>query len=1458
VWKIDKLLRESNKLSFPADESASPSQGKESYVSVRTSAGPHEDDEELKTESDTESEDEFEDALPFRAPAHKKHTSVAASDTSEQFDDPSVDDTDDEPVAFEAIIPPARKDPPMNVSFGTYTPDAPLSDPSDDEESPTDFGPHLMAPAVQNFLAYNNSRNRAVRNLAKDSPLRNSMSDSRPRGNRSALQAQEIDESLASVPLQPDKADDDDSDDDDDEAPPSGVCPNGRRCKKKRTCGHDHSGKPLCRYGNQCRDKWHGCDFAHIGIDEPKIVGPPNAWNLPHETNSMYPSVTLACLSDPIPVRTQEEADIVTSHGFWASICSMNENDHSRQAIERTILIRKLIISAYGLGHRVFQLHYDFSRIERVMRRFNLICNLYGKNKFVFQRVYAIRSQQDLLRVPVNKSIDESDMTATCAIFHDQYKDLNVHTVERTLLTLSGVSVDAGDIRPLVIIAALRFCGPMGVSNGQPWVRRSDGNVTSVIDATLGEVEHPSLDFLREPDSNIAFVHGGNVGLKDFYLAFDISQLPDLSDEHKGGFIQWTREETAILPGKTWSSQLVEAYKKRQLMQFASVFCDFKDDTLETVISWNVHREVYAELVDDLGYLANNVRVGNTVQAEVAKKLNDDEQYSLFKRHFPNEASLLLESTVQAVEYAKKPSMNLAQEEIQKDMNSTLFALKERAQATLVLADDDLPGRIMPIFVLTLVSALCLYGNNHFVHVLALIGWTFYESSIFGRMWRTVGPISAMERSTLSHAVKMISIYLGQVAYAWFLRDECAWNEFECQTTILYDELEVDRFMVLYYLGAWLLASLVACSPWVTHFMWNLALVSFGVPWTSPLYALVIPIPFMQYHEPNDFWTCSHCGAEHWEKHVECPSCGTRRNAKAATTAWDTFKSFYDSEQFASAHDVRGYCAIPFRSLLKSCTPLRDLWKLKTRDIKIKLWATCGTRVLHPDTIKPDKKTDCIQPLILTQECLLAPTPGIYANLSSCDIRNCRLTPQTDRPDLWDDVAAQMAKIFAQRDSSPLAPDDIIDWINSYDDPIKRRDLMEFWMDCKVGLRTSHYDPQLGPLSKTKLKTFARKNKMFAKTNEVLRGKVLRSRKIGYGIRIGVKPRTIQSVHSSVLVSCQPYILAATRRFKAVIKEPFDMTLNGTTKRFFLTYASGMVEDDMTRWLVKARKHAQEGTICFIVNGDDSLTVMTKDGREEYIEADYSHFDQSQKSVQNRAELLILASLGVPQGICDILALVGRASAVGQKRNPKIPYRLHFKPSGANRVTGAPNTSISNTTNNALGLIIASFYDFSDEGWKHVGFTAVTVRSSTVQETTFLRGTWWPHGDGTERWGILPSAVLKLGKVMAKRSDPGSVFKYAYGMAAGMGDVPDHFPVLGAFRKKLFNLGREGAPIRNKFKPMSQMNETLDREFVLEWMYDRYGITTEEVEEVEDMINKIPSLPYFIGHDIFTKLAEDY
>jgi hypothetical protein len=95
-------------------------------------------------------------------------------------------------------------------------------------------------------------------------------------------------------------------------------------------------------------------------------------------------------------------------------------------------------------------------------------------------------------------------------------------------------------------------------------------------------------------------------------------------------------------------------------------------------------------------------------------------------------------------------------------------------------------------------------------------------------------------------------------------------------------------------------------------------------------------------------------------------------------------------------------------------------------------------------------------------------------------------------------------------------------------------------------------------------------------------------------------------------------------------------------------------------------------------------------------------------------------------------------------------------------------------------------------------------------------------------------------------------------MAMGMGSVPTNYPILGAFRSKLFELGREGAAIKNKYKPMSEFHPDLDRIALLSWMFRRYGVSEASVLEVEEQIRGIKSLPWFLAHDVFARFARDY
>jgi hypothetical protein len=223
-----------------------------------------------------------------------------------------------------------------------------------------------------------------------------------------------------------------------------------------------------------------------------------------------------------------------------------------------------------------------------------------------------------------------------------------------------------------------------------------------------------------------------------------------------------------------------------------------------------------------------------------------------------------------------------------------------------------------------------------------------------------------------------------------------------------------------------------------------------------------------------------------------------------------------------------------------------------------------------------------------------------------------------------------------------------------------------------------------------------------------------------------------------------------------------------------------------------------------------------------------------------------------------LLRAVSISKARGSKRSPKAATSIKYKPDGPNRVTGAPNTSLSNSTNNIIGIIIASFGNFSDAAWAQVGFTAVMKRSGNISETTFLRGTWWPHLDGTERWGPLPSAMLKLGKVMSTVTKQFRLNQLAYGVSLGMVGIPEAYPILGNFRKRMHALGIEGPELRDKRKPIPDLRSDLDTEFIREWMTLRYRISRSDIISLEKRIDSIPSLPYFIGDEVFLRFLEDY
>jgi hypothetical protein len=386
----------------------------------------------------------------------------------------------------------------------------------------------------------------------------------------------------------------------------------------------------------------------------------------------------------------------------------------------------------------------------------------------------------------------------------------------------------------------------------------------------------------------------------------------------------------------------------------------------------------------------------------------------------------------------------------------------------------------------------------------------------------------------------------------------------------------------------------------------------------------------------------------------------------------------------------------------------------------------------------------------------------------------------------------------------------------------------------------------------------------FAKANEVLHYQSIDGEQ-------GVKPRTVVSLDSKVLLALQRDILPAGDVFKQRIDEVFVCELFGVTRTWHVASAAGMISSDLTAWRIAALARLENGTWSMIVLGDDSVVVWARNGTPCFSEFDYSHFDNSQKDEQIEAEMDVWKALGVPVGARDLLKSVYRAPQQVRSRSDTKSYVMRHDP-GRNedgtpkmrRVTGAPTTSLGNSMVNVLAILQAGHASepFSDGAWEATGLNCkVKVHHDAESlDLTFLRGVWLPFSDGIRHWTPMPSQVCKLCKVIRTDTTPTSLLQFAFGIAQGYSGVPRNMPVLGSFLACLTRCGSPGKVVDlEKHKIHTEgVNATLDRSLAMEWFCDRYSVTIAEVEDCERILDSISTLPYFVGHKVMTHLAADY
>jgi hypothetical protein len=300
--------------------------------------------------------------------------------------------------------------------------------------------------------------------------------------------------------------------------------------------------------------------------------------------------------------------------------------------------------------------------------------------------------------------------------------------------------------------------------------------------------------------------------------------------------------------------------------------------------------------------------------------------------------------------------------------------------------------------------------------------------------------------------------------------------------------------------------------------------------------------------------------------------------------------------------------------------------------------------------------------------------------------------------------------------------------------------------------------------------------------------------------------------------------------------------------------------------------------------GDDSFLI---DSRLGYVEIDYAHFDQSQIDGWIAIDSIMLQRLGVSQYVTDLLETLSGMKTRYKRSSLRRSVSIRFKSAYLRRLSGSPNTSLSNTINNMIGIIVASFFGYSEVGFAKVGFVAVLQIHKRIDDATFLKGRWWLGTDGRRYWGALPGRLLKIGKVLCKLKNNKEVTMMAYSIAMNLGSIHDDYPVLGAFRRALLRNGTEHIMCSEEELSEMTVEEILvtkrarlleeakykfgyaehriqnlifpiDRGSALELMEKRYGLTSENVSKLERLFDNVMSLPWFVGDPLFGRLRKDY
>lgn len=266
-------------------------------------------------------------------------------------------------------------------------------------------------------------------------------------------------------------------------------------------------------------------------------------------------------------------------------------------------------------------------------------------------------------------------------------------------------------------------------------------------------------------------------------------------------------------------------------------------------------------------------------------------------------------------------------------------------------------------------------------------------------------------------------------------------------------------------------------------------------------------------------------------------------------------------------------------------------------------------------------------------------------------------------------------------------------------------------------------------------------------------------------------------------------------------------------------------------------------------------------------EADMSMMDHSQNEGPMWTSLGLMEVWGVTHETLDALRQCVTASytAVMRYEGNELRMRGH---AGVQMPTGATITTTVTSLNcimMLMGVVRLSQQVQSPDFaclCARFGLTAKYIARPNFHEMTFLRGWWQPTGHDEFGWVPLPSAVLKIGKIMSdyRKLSSAGARAVAFAAACSLGHVPDDYPILGAFLSTLRRLGKETAfahtwDIRENPHKSVALAEGVDRGSSMMAVCSRYNITEGDVLRAETLLRCVASLPAYIEDPVFMVLA---